>query len=149
MCFVAEITREDIIHVAQWCIDRAIKKFQVCEWHKRSHVGRECWRWSPKCSPSTPINKAMLNVWDELWEVAEENCGPNDIIGWYLCRKPSRCSSWCVQRAPRLWTCGTSKHTLIRSSRCDYAITIQYRLPALFTLPFHHVAAITFIPVGN
>jgi hypothetical protein len=42
MCFAAELTSEDVNHVAQWCIDRAIKKFQVCEWHKRSHVGREC-----------------------------------------------------------------------------------------------------------
>jgi len=41
------------------------------------------------------------------------------------------------------------KHILISSNRSDDAIAIQYRLPGLLALPFHYVAAMFYIPIGN
>ena len=42
-----------------------------------------------------------------------------------------------------------TKHILVSSNRSDYAITIQYRLPALLTLPLDQVVAMSFVPFGT
>ena len=42
-----------------------------------------------------------------------------------------------------------TKYVLIRSSRSNYEITIHYRFTALLTLLLHHVAAMSFIPLGK
>ena len=41
------------------------------------------------------------------------------------------------------------RNILTSYNRRDYAVTIQYRFPILFTLAFHHVAAMSFISIGN
>jgi hypothetical protein len=47
----------------QGCSDWAVKKFQVDEWHKRFHVGRERVDYDPRSGrPSEPINEARLSV---------------------------------------------------------------------------------------
>jgi len=42
-----------------------------------------------------------------------------------------------------------NEYVLIGSDRSNYAITIHYKLPALLTLPLHHVSAMYFIPFGK
>jgi len=42
-----------------------------------------------------------------------------------------------------------TKYVLIRFIRSNYVITIHYRFTALLTLPLHHVAAMSFIPLDK